>query len=54
MLIKETKYLPVTEKNFRHIPSHTETGPYAIEILHSFTWGWDSAVGIATGYGLDD
>jgi hypothetical protein len=29
-------------------------GPNNLEVLHGISWSRDSAVGIATGYGLDD
>jgi hypothetical protein len=35
---EKTKYMPVTKKDYAHIPSHIEIGPYHFEIVHSFTY----------------
>jgi hypothetical protein len=30
--------MPVTIKDYAHIPSHTEIGPYQFETVHIFTY----------------
>jgi hypothetical protein len=35
---EKTKYMPVTEKDYAHIPSHTEIGSYQFETVHNFTY----------------
>jgi hypothetical protein len=35
---EETKYIPVTKKDCRHSPSHTEIAPYKFSTVHRFSY----------------
>jgi hypothetical protein len=35
---EKTKYIPVSKKDYSHIPPHIEIGPYQFETVHSFTY----------------